>query len=335
MKAFRDTKLQCWLVCTALLRSCCAFITTSKGRPTARPVLGVAADHTTMDLAAAAVAQPTENVQILSKDPLVYTVDNFLSPEECQAYQDYVNHLSRPMTRSNPPQVSLDLAKLWPLPFLSLGAGLPPVIRLMEGDTSATINDILAVALPPIAGALVATFGLAFGVVLPLLRKQSEISSRTSVAVALNQPEDASFIRPLVDKLCRQSEHQWMKWEAPVVTRYDPGAIFARHGDASPRQGEEWKDLGGQRLITCICYLNTLEQGGGETYFDQLDIAVKPVAGRALFFFPADESTWKADDRTTHESLPPVEEDKWIVQFFGRAERVPPPLGLPDSFASS
>jgi hypothetical protein len=138
----------------------------------------------------------------------------------------------------------------------------------------------------------------------------------------------------LVDKIFEQTQHPWQCWEAPVVTRYDPGAIFARHGDASPIQGQEWRDQGGQRVVTCICYLNTLQEGeGGETYFDQVDIAVTPEAGKALFFFPADGLTWKADDRTTHESLPPVDKQKWIVQLFGRAKRVPPPLGLPDSFA--
>jgi len=91
--------------------------------------------------------------------------------------------------------------------------------------------------------------------------------------------------------------------------------------------------MGGQRVVTCICYLNAVTAGGGETYFDKLGLTVTPETGKALIFFPADSKTWKADDRTTHESLPPASE-KWIVQMFGRAERVPPPLGLPDSFAA-
>ena len=32
-----------------------------------------------------------------------------------------------------------------------------------------------------------------------------------------------------------------------------------------------------------------------------------------------------------HESLPAIEE-KYIVQMFGRVDRVPPPLGILDSF---
>jgi prolyl 4-hydroxylase len=88
--------------------------------------------------------------------------------------------------------------------------------------------------------------------------------------------------------------------------------------------------MGGQRVITCICYLNTVNEGG-ETSFDQMGINVKPTKGTALVFFPANVHTLKADERTTHESLPPVEE-KWIVQMFGRVGRVPPPLGLSDLY---
>lgn len=275
------------------------------------------------------------NVEILSQDPLVYVVSNFLSTEECQAYREYVLQLSdRNMTRSNPPEVSLDVSRLWPLPLLSLCASIPPVMRLAKEQSALSLSDALQVAIPNIVAALVTSGILAYGVVLPLLRHISNKSARTSVAVALNTKADHEFIRPLVNKVAKYTKHPWTHWEAPVVTRYDPGAIFARHGDASPIRGEEWKEMGGQRVVTCICYLNTLQEGG-ETYFDRLDIAVKPKAGRALFFFPADGITWNADDRTTHESKPPSFEDKWIVQMFGRAERVPPPLGLADTFAST
>jgi len=297
-------------------------------------------------------SRPPPQVHILSRDPLVYEIPNLLSKAECEAYQRYVisQEHTRPMTRSNPPDVSLDVSKLWPLPFLSLLAGVPPYLRLLQQQQQQGGHDNLAAALhnplslssiaqavvPNILLALSAMAALAWGVVVPLLRRQSNQSSRTSVAVALNQEKDTDFVRPLVERVvaATPNNHPWWCWEAPVVTRYDPGAVFARHGDASPTRGSEWKDAGGQRVVTCICYLNDVTAGGGETYFDQLDLAVQPAAGKALFFFPADRETWKADDRTTHESIAPVANDKWIVQMFGRAQRVPPPLGLPDSFAS-
>jgi prolyl 4-hydroxylase len=40
---------------------------------------------------------------------------------------------------------------------------------------------------------------------------------------------------------------------------------------------------GGQRFASFLIYLNTVE-AGGETRFPKLNISVKPIAGRALYF---------------------------------------------------
>jgi len=291
--------------------------------------------------------------EILSKDPLVYMVHNVLSSEECLAYMNYAKAISeeyddddenpegRAMTRSNPPEVSLDIAKLWPLPFLSLGAAIPPIIRLFQSSSTTTTtasppvstDQIINAALPPILIALTLSAILAY-VITELTRRISNQSSRTSDAIAFNDDDDVDFIRTLVQRVCSNivsNGHAWEKFEAPVVTRYEPGAVFSRHNDASPTKGSEWSDVGGQRVVTVITYLNTCDEGGG-TKFDKLGITVQPKEGSSLVFFPSDEVTCVADDRTTHESLPAVEE-KWIVQMFGRVgPRVPPPLGIPDSF---
>lgn len=281
--------------------------------------------------------------EILSQDPLIYTVFDVLSEEECNQFINRADTASSDeLTRSNPPDVSLDVGKLWPLPFLCIGAGLPPVIRLFEngsggsgasGDVaSASISaqDVLAAALPPILiAAVIATF-LAFGVT-QFIRSQSNANSRTSDALALNMESDYDLISNLVSRVCLiTGHHPWEQFEAPVLTRYQPGAVFATHNDASPTLGSEWADLGGQRSVTAITYLNDCPKGGG-TRFDRLGITVQPQRGMTLVFYPADVATLAVDDRTRHESMDAVEE-KYIVQMFGRVGRVPPPLGLPDSF---
>ena len=289
------------------------------------------------------------NAQVLSHDPLIYTVPDVLTADECQAYIEYVSRLpqesnyTRQFRRSNPPKVSLDRSKLWPLPLLSLAAGIPSILKAITTGTieTETPMEIFQQVQGPISVACILTLILV-ALAPPLIQSVSNQTARTSVAVALNDPTDLPFIRSFVDSICHITGHEWDKWEAPVVTRYDPGAIFAKHGDASPTLGSEWEFEGGQRVITCICYLNNLcddiggggdSGGGGQTYFDQLQIAVTPQRGTALFFFPADYSTRRADDRTTHESLPPIGHEKWIVQLFGRiGPRVPPPLGIPDDF---
>lgn len=274
--------------------------------------------------------------EILSQDPLIYTVFDVLSEDECHQFIDRANTAatSEELTRSNPPEVSLDVGKLWPLPFLCMGAGLPPVVRLLEsesGTAAITPQDVLAAALPPILIAAVVATSLAFGVT-QFIRSQSNAKSRTSDALALNTEADYSLISDLVSRVCQISgNHPWQQFEAPVLTRYQQGAIFATHNDASPTLGSEWADLGGQRVVTAITYLNDCHTGGG-TRFDRLGITVQPRRGMTLVFYPADSTTLAADDRTRHESMEAVEE-KCIVQMFGRVGRVPPPLGLPDLFA--
>jgi hypothetical protein len=275
------------------------------------------------------------NIEVLSRDPLIYVIPELLSADECQAYMKRVEYLeaeqSRKMTRSNSPEVILDYSKLWPLPLLSILAAVPTLLHMDLHDTD--LIEMLSKSLPSISIAMGLSIVLAVTAV-PIIRTLSDSSSRTSDAIALNQVEDVKFIRQFVDRVSSVTNHAWDKWEAPVVTRYSPGAIFAKHGDASPTRGSEWQDLGGQRVVTCICYLNTVQEGGGgETAFDGLNIKVRPCRGNALFFFPANVQTLEADDRTIHESLPPLKDEKWIVQMFGRAGlRVPPPLGLPDSY---
>ena len=74
--------------------------------------------------------------EILSQDPLIYTVFDVLSEEECNQFLNRADTASSDeLTRSNPPDVSLDVGKLWPLPFLCIGAGLPPAIRLFENGS--------------------------------------------------------------------------------------------------------------------------------------------------------------------------------------------------------
>jgi hypothetical protein len=78
-----------------------------------------------------------------------------------------------------------------------------------------------------------------------------------------------------VDHVVEVMGHSWDQWEAPVVTRYDPGAIFARHDDA-------------------ICYLNSLEDGqGGETYFDQLQRRTFPPHGRNCQGLHSSSDQWR------------------------------------------
>jgi len=84
--------------------------------------------------------------------------------------------------------------------------------------------------------------------------------------------------------------------------KYD--GYYHSHYDATP---------GSNRVFSCVLYLNDVSEGG-ETYFNNFDIAVKPVAGRILFF-PSEYSY-------THEARMPKNGDKFvIVTWFRNQEK--------------
>jgi len=96
--------------------------------------------------------------------------------------------------------------------------------------------------------------------------------------------------------------------EEPQIVRYQAGQEFSWHYDEVP---PPQLSNGGQRLVTLLVYLNTVtdsfnQHAGGATVFrDLLDrhgnqLAVHPVQGRALLFFPA-LANGKPDDRTLHK----------------------------------
>ena len=269
--------------------------------------------------------------EVLSEDPRVFIVHDILSEEECGQYIALADSADEGrMRRSNAPAVSVQMDRLWPLPFLGIGAGLPPYLRLAEQQSAVTADDIMHAVLPNI--------GLAFviGCLLVLAVRQgvqmyADKSTRTSQSLALNTPNDVDFIMPLVERASEITNHSWERWEAPVITKYDEGSLFASHNDASPTRGSEWAELGGQRVCTVITYLNNCERGGG-TKFDHLGFTVQPRQGSALVFYPADDSTLEADGRTVHQSLEAIDE-KYIVQLFGRVNRVPAPLGIAGEYA--
>jgi prolyl 4-hydroxylase len=83
------------------------------------------------------------------------------------------------------------------------------------------------------------------------------------------------------------------------------------------------KDLGvecqrGQRVATLLVYLND-GFGGGRTRFPDLDVAVRPVKGKALFFWVSDPRSALVFRDTLHGSDPVESGEKWIATQWIRA----------------
>jgi hypothetical protein len=107
--------------------------------------------------------------------------------------------------------------------------------------------------------------------------------------------------------------------EAFAVLHYAPGEEYGEHHDyldpAIPAYAQELA-RGGQRVATCLIYLNDGYQGG-ETEFPQLNVSFKGGQGDALIFFSADPSTGQPDPRSVHAGRTPTSGEKWLLsQFF-------------------
>ncbi|MBT8422961.1 MAG: 2OG-Fe(II) oxygenase [Gammaproteobacteria bacterium] len=102
--------------------------------------------------------------------------------------------------------------------------------------------------------------------------------------------------------------------EQIYVSRYGPGELYHGHYDVA---GDF---LTSHRLCTMLVYLNDLEEDqGGATYFRDLNVAVKPKAGRAVCWTNTNPDG-SMHRETLHAALPPVGEgtEKWVIQLWFR-----------------
>jgi prolyl 4-hydroxylase len=102
--------------------------------------------------------------------------------------------------------------------------------------------------------------------------------------------------------------------EPPQVLHYRPGQKFEPHYDFfDPDLEGHVPELAryGQRIVTCLVYLNDGFEGG-ETDFPLLGQRFKPPAGGALCFVNVQPSG-APDRRTLHAGLTPTQGEKWLL----------------------
>lgn len=108
--------------------------------------------------------------------------------------------------------------------------------------------------------------------------------------------------------------------ESLQVIHYQEGEEYAPHYDAwdpATERGRRCMARGGQRLVTCLMYLNDVPAGGG-TCFPRLDLEVRARRGRMLLFhncFPG--STVRHPDGL-HGGMPVLQGEKWACNLWFR-----------------
>ncbi len=107
--------------------------------------------------------------------------------------------------------------------------------------------------------------------------------------------------------------------EAIQVIHYGPGQKYGAHFDAyelDTEKGRRCCKYGGQRLVTCLVYLNDVEDGGG-TRFPKLDVEVSPKAGRMVIFHNVQEGDYsRPHPASLHGGEPVNAGEKWAMNIW-------------------
>ena len=287
-----------------------------------------------------------EGLKKINANPDIYTINDFLGKEVCESLISTFKLVSATcpenLDRSRSPKLQLDYSLILRvmIPLLTLTSSLLTYVAVCGSNDIMEINTLQIFKLFVIQFIKCFVFvGGTISTALHLYSYHEEIkivyddknSHRSSWMMQLgaNCPYAIDITSNIVSKvktlLCTNEN----TFERPTLTRYQQGQSFKVHNDASMDiKLDGWDQLGGHRMATVIIYLNNVEHGGG-TYFDKLDIRIKPKQGSALLFFPADFETGKVDILTSHCGEPPLNEkdEKYIIQIWKRERMVPSPLG--------
>ena len=109
--------------------------------------------------------------------------------------------------------------------------------------------------------------------------------------------------------------------EAFQIIHYGTGQEYRHHFDAfdpTTDVGRRNWELGGQRLITALCYLNTVE-AGGETNFHHLNLNIPAEEGKLIVFHNTEHGTIRKHPHTLHAGLPVQKGEKWAFNLWFRA----------------
>jgi prolyl 4-hydroxylase len=115
--------------------------------------------------------------------------------------------------------------------------------------------------------------------------------------------------------------------ESFQVVHYDQNQEYGPHfdaWDAATERGQRCMAKGGQRLVTCLLYLNNVEAGGG-TCFPQLDIEVSAKKGRMLLFHNCYVDSAVCHPSSLHGGMPVLQGQKWACNLWFREKMIRDP----------
>lgn len=282
----------------------------------------------------------------------VFLVDGLVSAEDCGRLVGLISDSSRlsAVEQSEGPHISFDRRRVTTalLPLVLLSASVTTYTKTFSTDGGVDIFEVLAQlgmsvlqfgAFVVVVSAVVQSIvnsrdaknglNLRTSTMVPLRVGNNLIRNAVGASDAVVESEASDAVMRLVLQAADMLQVPPSRFERPALTYYQFGQQFRSHHDAScDVEADGWVDLGGQRVVTLICYLNDVPSGG-RTVFDDLDVSVEPKRGQALLFFPADRETGLLNPAMRHHAASAID-DKYVVQIWTRQRKVPAPLGFTD-----
>lgn len=115
--------------------------------------------------------------------------------------------------------------------------------------------------------------------------------------------------------------------ESLQVVRYQTDQEYAPHfdaWDAGTERGKRCLAKGGQRLVTCLLYLNDPAEGGG-TCFPDLDMEIRARKSRMVLFHNCRVGTTTRHPGSLHGGMPVLSGEKWACNLWFREEELRAP----------
>lgn len=147
-------------------------------------------------------------------------------------------------------------------------------------------------------------------------------SGRTGTVCWIPQRHDP-VIAALAERICTVVGLPLDNTEPFQLVHYLPSQGYAPHYDGwnpETEAGKRCMARGGQRLVTCLLYLNDVV-GSGATVFPKLRMGVDARKGRMLLFHNCITGTADLHPDSLHAGLPIRVGEKWVCNLWFRESR--------------